>query len=258
MQGAERFFRKLNAFLDPTPEERAFLEKILGQRRHCAAGQTLVSEGDAQVTSFIALEGWAARHKELDDGRRQILNMILPGDMIGLDAHVIAQAPASVTTLTPCTLAEFRPAATVRMLADQPRLAAALLWATAREEAFLGERLLSLGRRPAIDRVGHLFVELYHRLRLVGMVEGTAYRAPLNLDQIADALGLSMVHVSRTLGRLRAQKLLDRRNHKIVLMDLDRLEKQVEFPGLYLGRRMAEGERLLRSPFSRADLDSCL
>ncbi|MGH7004404.1 MAG: helix-turn-helix domain-containing protein, partial [Alphaproteobacteria bacterium] len=81
--------------------------------------------------------------------------------------------------------------------------------------------------------------------------------APLNLDQIADALGLSMVHVSRTLGRLRAQKLLDRRNHKIVLLDIDRLERQVEFPGLYLGRRMAEGERLLRPRFSPADLTSC-
>src|SRR6185295_5804769 len=119
--------------LDPTPEERAFLGKILGRRRECAAGQTLVVEGETHAATFIALEGWAARHKALDDGRRQILNMILPGDMIGLDAHVIEHAPASVTTLTACTLAEFPPAATVRMLAEHPRLAAALLWATARE-----------------------------------------------------------------------------------------------------------------------------
>ena len=258
MPGEETFFRKLQAFLDPSAEEAAFLHRVLARQHRAEAHRTLVSEGEANAASFVLLDGWSIRFKTLTDGRRQILNVVLPGDMIGLEAHVIAQASASVATVTPCTIAEFRPAATVRMLAEQPRLAAALLWASSREEAFLGERLLSLGRRPAIDRVGHLFVELYHRLRLVGLADGTAaFEAPLNLDQIGDALGLSVVHVSRTFGRLRELKLLDRRNHNIAILDLDALERRVEFPGLYLGRRLADGDRYLRERFSPEDIDSC-
>ncbi len=258
MQIIDPFYRKLRAFLEPTRDEAAFLARVLDRRRECGAGEILVREGETHASCFIALDGWAARSKALENGRRQILSFILPGDMIGVEAHVIAEATASVTTLTRCTLAEIRPAAILRMLAEQPRLAAALLWATTREEAFLGERLLSLGRRPAIDRVGHLFVELFHRLRLIGLAGDTSFEAPLNLDQIADALGLSIVHVSRTVGALRARRLLDRRKHRIVLMDLDRLEKQVEFPGLYLGRRIADGTRYLRAPFGPDDLANCV
>ena len=258
MAGGESFFRKLQAFLDPTAEEASFLARVLARQHRAEARRTLVAEGEAHAASFVLLDGWSVRYKTMTDGRRQILNVILPGDMIGLEAHVIAQASASVTTVTPCTIAEFRPAATVRMLGEHPRLAAALLWATSREEAFLGERLLSLGRRPAIDRIGHFFVELYHRLRLVGLANGDAvFEAPLNLDQIGDALGLSVVHVSRTFGRLRALKLLDRRNHHVAIRDLDALERRVEFPGLYLGRRLSNGDRYLRERFGPEDLESC-
>lgn len=248
------FYRKLGAFLEPTDAERAFLERVLERRRDVAAGDNLIGEGDPAVSSFIVLDGWLARHKALADGRRQILSFVLPGDVIGIESHLIAEATASVTALTRCTLAEFRPAAIVKLLSEHARLAAALMWATAREEAFLGERMLSLGRRPAIDRVGHLFVELYHRLRLVGLAEGESYTAPLNLDQISDALGLSVVHVSRTTGQLRAARLLDRRGHRIILLDRPRLEKKVEFPGLYLGRALDEGERFLRPPFGPEDI----
>jgi len=254
MAGEERFFQKLNAFLEPSAEETAFVTQLLKRQRQCPAGEALLVQGDSHPATFALLDGWAVRHKALENGRRQILNVILPGDFVGLEAHVIAQAPASATTLSACTLAEFRPAATVRMLAEQPRLAAAMLWATAREEAFLAERLLSLGRRPAIDRVGNFFVELYHRLRLVGLADGDTFEAPLNLDHIADALGLSVVHVSRTFGRLRQAKLLLRRGHSITILDLPALEKRTEFDGLYLGRRLPAGERYLRAPFSADDL----
>lgn len=254
MPVTDSFYRKLGAFLEPNPAEHAFLDRVLDRRRDAKAGETLIAEGEANASSYIMLDGWAARHKALADGRRQILSFVLPGDVVGIEAHLIAEATASVTTLTRCTVAEFRPAAIVRLLAEHARLAAALMWATAREEAFLGERMLSLGRRPAIDRVGHLFVELYHRLRLVGLAQGEAYEAPLNLDQISDALGLSVVHVSRTMGQLRASRLMDRRSHRIVLLDRPRLENKVEFPGLYLGRPLGEGQRFLRPPFGPEDI----
>jgi CRP-like cAMP-binding protein len=257
MTASAHFLRKLEAFLEPTDEEAAFLARVLEKQQEAAARKTLVAEGEGHAASYVLLDGWSMRHKTLSDGRRQILGVVLPGDLIGLEAHLLDRASASVTTLTRCTVAEFKPAATVRMLAEHPRLASMLLWATAREEAFLGERLVSLGRRPAIDRVAHLFVELYHRLRLVGIADGPVFGAPLNLDEIGDALGLSVVHVSRTIGRMRELGLLERRNHTITIRDLGELERRVEFPGLYIGRRLAAGERFLRARFAREELDDC-
>lgn len=243
-------FRKLNAFLEPRPEEVALIRALTERRCELAPGAMLVREGEANDCAYALLSGWAIRFRTLDDGRRQILNVVLPGDMLALDAHVIDPAPASAAAITACHAAVFPPADILRMLAEQPRLAGALLWATAREEAFLGERLVSLGRRAAIDRVGHFFVELYHRLRLIGLAEETSFRVPLNLDHISDALGLSVVHASRTFGRLRNLNLLVRRGAAITLPDRAQLEARVEFPGLYLPRRLGAGERYLRAAFA--------
>src|SRR5581483_7773816 len=133
----EPFFRKLRAFLEPSAEETAFIHRILARTQTSEAGQPLLREHEAHPASYVVLDGWSVRHKTLSNGRRQILNVILPGDLVGLEAHVIARASASVTTVTASLLAEFKPAATIRMLAEHPRLAASLLWATSREEAFL-------------------------------------------------------------------------------------------------------------------------
>lgn len=253
----ERFYAKLGAFLEPGEAERAFLDRILQRRRSLTPNATLITEGDPQTSSYVLLDGWAIRQKTLADGRRQILNVVLPGDMIGLEAHVIAHVPATVNTLTACTFAEFKPAATMRMLAEQPRLAAALLWATAREEAFLGDHLLSVGRRPAIDRVAHFMIELYHRLRLIGMARTPSFEVPLNLSVLADAMGLSVVHVCRTFAQLRRLRLLEREGRTIHLLDLPALEQRVEYQGVYVSRSRSENERMLRPGFSPEDLASC-
>ncbi|MCW5770845.1 MAG: Crp/Fnr family transcriptional regulator [Rhodospirillaceae bacterium] len=245
-------FRKLDLFIDMDAQERALLRSLLEQSREVPTGTALVKEGEGNEWSYVLITGWAHRHRTLTDGRRQLLNVVLPGDIAALDAHVISPAPASVTTLTACRVAVFAPSQTLQLIAHGPRLAASLLWMTAREEAFLGERLVSLGRRPAIDRVAHLFVELYHRLRLVGLAGNDEFVAPLTLEHVADALGLSVVHASRTFSRLRDMNLLVRRNAQIRILDLPALEARVEFPGLYLRRGLSPGERYLRGPFGPA------
>jgi CRP-like cAMP-binding protein len=249
-KGEECLFRKLGAFLELDAAERSFLGRLLERKRSIPRDGNLILEGEGNERSFVAIEGWAFRYRMLKDGRRQILNFILPGDIVGLDAHVIDRAPASVAAITDCSVAEFPPALTLTMLGQHARLASALLWATSREEAFLGERLVSLGRRPADERVGHLMVELYRRLGLVGRADEGAFAMPLTLQHIADALGLSVVHVSRTFTRLRTRGLVIRRNGDVRLPDLAALEAKVEFPGLYLARPLEQGRRYIRAPFA--------
>lgn len=244
------FQRKVAAFLTLRAPETAFIDaQLLGNRRVLPRGATLVHQGEPADNAHVLLSGWAFRLKSLADGRRQVLGILLPGDLIGTEAHLLAEASATVATLTPCTVTEFRASAIVEMLAQHPRLAASLLWMTAREEAFLGERLLSVGRQSAFERVGHFFVEIYHRLRLVGLVDGTSFEYPLTLEIVADALGMSMVHASRTMQLLRAAQLVRRENRRVRILNLEKLERETEFAGLYLGRRLAEGEHFLEPKF---------
>ena len=249
-QVEDHFQRKVAAFLTLRSSENSFIEaQLLGNRRALPRDTTLLQQGEPAENAYVLLSGWAIRTKSLSDGRRQVLGIILPGDLIGAEAHVLAASSATVATLTPCILTEFRAAAIVEMLKKEPRLATSLLWMIAREEAFLGDRLLSVGRQSAFERVGLFFVELYHRLKLVGLVEETSFEYPLTLDILADALGMSMVHASRTMQKLRSAQLVRRVNRRLHILDLETLERKTEFAGLYLGRRLVEGERFLRPKF---------
>jgi CRP-like cAMP-binding protein len=249
-KAAGHFHRKVAAFIAPREAEAAFINAhLLGVQRALLRGETLLHEGTPANNAYVLLNGWAIRFNALSDGRRQILSVLLPGDLIGLDAHLLSQSTASVSAITSCTVAEFRATALVEMLQRQPRLAATLLWMTTREEAFLGERLLSVGRQTAFERVGHFLVEIYHRLKLVGLVDGNSFEYPLTLDFLADAVGMSVVHASRTMQLLQSAKLLRRKNRRIEMLDLERLERETEFAGLYIGRRLAAGEHFLSPKF---------
>ncbi len=244
------FHHKLSAFIAPTPPELSFLRSLLGAKhRELPPGALLIEQGAAAQSSYILLEGWAIRFKMLSDGRRQILGVLLPGDLVGSEVYLLDRSTASVATITPCLMTEFPGTLLIQMIVKQPRLATSLLWMNAREEAFLGERLLSVGRHAAYERVGHFFAELYHRLRLVGLAQDDSFECPLTLELIADSLGMSHVHVSRTLGVLRDEGLLTRQRRVVRLLDLPRLERITEFAGLYLGRKLGDGELYLQPKF---------
>jgi CRP-like cAMP-binding protein len=244
---ADRHFRaKVASFLTLRPDEISFAASLTGNPREFPRGAALFSQGMPLASSYVLLSGWAMRFKTLTDGRRQVLGVLLPGDLVGSEAHLLAEATATVTALTPIVVSEFRPATIVRMFEEQPRLAASLLWMNAREEAFLGERLLSVGRQSAFERVGHFFVELYHRLSLIGEAPGGEFDCPLTLEIIADAIGMSMVHASRTMQVLRKSRMLARAGRTVRILDLARLERETDFAGLYLGRRLGDGELFLQ------------
>lgn len=226
--------RKLSSVIRLSNAEIDCIEAMLKRKKHFAAGQELVRDGEPYERSYVLKEGWAIRFKALSDGRRQILNFVLPGDIVGLFSPLFERADHSVAALTDMVAHPLDAGTTVEMFANCPRLAAAIAWSAGRDEAILSEQVVRVGRRSAYERTGHLIVELLHRLRLVGEADQRSFELPLTQEILADTLGLSIVHVNRTLRRLRENGLLCIKGDQVVIGDLERLITVSEFSPQYL------------------------
>jgi CRP-like cAMP-binding protein len=226
--------RKLATLIDLTNEEITCLEALQTESRSFDRHATLYSEGDRIDLTYMVADGWAMRYKSLSDGRRQILNFILPGDFIGLYGSLIETADHSVEALTQLRTHVFAPQRIIDVFGSCPRLGAAIAWTAGREEAILAEQVVRIGRRSAFERTAHLFLELLKRLQLVGLAGQRSFELPLSQDILADSLGLSMVHVNRTLRRLRQGGLIKVVDKRLIIEDVERLGQLAEFSPDYI------------------------
>ncbi|WP_449234180.1 Crp/Fnr family transcriptional regulator [Azospirillum doebereinerae] len=225
---------KLSSYLILKDEEKDYLSDLEKNTVRQPARSDLLQQGERYRDVRVMREGWAIRHKALPDGRRQVVNFVLPGDIIGMYSTLFESADHSVTTLTAVEVACFPPERIVELFQSFPRLAAALAWSGAREEAIVAERLLSLGRRTALERTAHLIVELLRRLSTVNLVENGHFTLPVTQEILADALGLSIVHINRTLRRLRDSGLIELNGQRITVNDVRQLASVGQFDELYL------------------------
>lgn len=226
--------RKLSSVIRLSNSEIDCIEVMQKREKHITPGQDLVRDGEPYEQTYVVKEGWAIRYKTLSDGRRQILNFVLPGDFIGLFSPLFEVADHTVSALTDLVVHPLDPSGTVEMFSACPRLAAALAWSAGRDEAILSEQVVRVGRRSAYERTGHLIVELLHRLRLVGEADQRSFELPLTQEILADTLGLSIVHVNRTLRRLRENGLLCIKGDRVVIGDLEELTSVSDFSPQYL------------------------
>lgn len=187
-------------------------------------GATILLEKGASPHLYTVLEGWAYRHKEIEDGRRQVLNFALPGDLIGLQLAVLNEIHHTVTALTQVRLCVFQRDQLWSIYRDHPDLAYSMTWVAAREVQLLDGLLLSVGQRTAIERTAYLALHLYDRARAVGYASNDVLRTPFGQAQFADALGITTVHLSRTLRKLRDQGLMRWQEGTIYLEDRPELE----------------------------------
>ena len=199
-------------------------------------------EGSYFETGFIVKEGWAIRHKDLADGRRQILDFVLPGDLVGIEAKIQPIADHTVTTLTDLRVSPLQFRDLDALLDLHPRLAMALVWVGARQMAVFSEHILSLGRRSASERIAHLILEIWRRLRLRGLASGQTFEMPVTQAVMADALGLSNVHVNRSLRSLEKRGLVVKRREKVEILDLGALALEAQFDAQYLAQRYVPRE----------------
>ncbi|UQR59991.1 Crp/Fnr family transcriptional regulator [Bradyrhizobium sp. C-145] len=227
--------RRLNALRPLSAEARAALDyAMLEGLQRAGSGEDLISEGDPVDSVRVVLSGWLCRYKTLEDGRRQIVNFIFPGESCDAHAYLLAVMDHSIATLTPVVYAEIKRARFESLIAGDRSLAEAFWCESLVNNAIQREWAINLGRRVALERVAHLFCEIFERLRPVGMIEGNSCIMPVTQMDLADATGLSVVHLNRTAQELRASGLIVLRERTLTINDLDALKDAALFSPSYL------------------------
>jgi CRP-like cAMP-binding protein len=227
--------RKLRMFTDLSQREIAWLDSAMTDMKTIGPETELVRPESVGNQVYVLQAGWAYRYKTLPDGRRQVLNFVLPGDFIGMRAHFFGIADHSIVTLTDATISTFSAFDIANLFQDFPKLAAAITWSAAREEAMLAEHVVRLGRRSAFERTAHLLLELLNRLQAVAITQGQSYAFPITQQLLADTLGLSVVHINRTLRKLRVRGLIEIEGGRIVIKDIPEMERIAAFDGGPIG-----------------------
>lgn len=199
--------RRRNAFRPKTDEEVVFLEALKSDHLRVSAGADIIHPEQTDAELYTIFSGWAFRYKELPDGRRQILSIALPGDLLGLQASIFEKALYGAIALTDVELCVIPRRKLWTIFERMPAFAYDLTWLAAQSEAILDENLLNVGRRSAAERIASLFAGLFRRAEALGLVADRTLDFPLTQQHIADALGLSLVHTNKTLARLRGQGL---------------------------------------------------
>jgi CRP-like cAMP-binding protein len=209
--------RACGLFKPITPNELGAINSI--KRDHIAlkAGAEIIRSGDDSPEIYTLYSGWAFRFKMLPDGRRQILNFLLPGDLVGLQAAMFEAAQYGVEALTGVELCLLPRRKIWALFGEMPGLAFDVAWLGSREEGYVDDNLTSTGRRTAAERIAALIVSLYKRAKALGLVENETFDFPLTQQHIADALGMSLVHTNKTLARLRRMGMFTRANGSLTL-----------------------------------------
>jgi CRP-like cAMP-binding protein len=228
---------KLNTFVALSRPELARIAEMQANPLNLKRGRQLTQEGDTGHKAFVLQKGWACSFKILPNGSRQIISFPIAGDIIGLRSVLLRTADHSFSAITDAIVSAVEAAHVLQCVTEFPRLGAALLWAASRDEAMVVEHLVSIGRRSAIERTAHFFMELAERLSLIGQATETEFECPLSQFVIADALGLTAIHVNRVLRELRERGLLTVRRKTVRIQDLDGLRKLAGFQGGYLNSR---------------------
>jgi CRP-like cAMP-binding protein len=230
----DAYLRKLRARDAVSAEEAAAIRSLFSEVREVPSDKTLIRAGDRLNVSLLLLDGLLCRYKDLRDGSRQISELHVAGDFADLHSFTLKRLDHSVMTLTPCRIAVAPHDRILTVATEHPHLAR-LFWLTTNIDAAIHrEWVLSLGRRTAIARVAHLFCELRERLAIVGMADESGYALALTQTDLAECLGLTAVHVNRTLRELRERRLVEFRSRRVTIHDLAGLQRVAEFDPAYL------------------------
>jgi CRP-like cAMP-binding protein len=231
---------KLNQVEALAPDDhRAFLN--LPYRLGCLkAGQSMVREGEHSSSCSGLLSGFAYRHRTLRNGARQIISMHVPGDFPDLQSGLLGLASHTVQMLTPGRVAIFRAKDIQRLVNQRPAIQAALWRETLIDMSICGEWVANVGRRDAQSRLAHLICEFATRLQAAGLLPAEVWQLPMTQEQLADAAGLTSVHVNRTLQTMRHAGLIRIERRGIEILDWARLVTIADFNPSYLHLRSAE------------------
>jgi CRP-like cAMP-binding protein len=247
------FLRKMAYGAELTAEDNVLLAEVSSNGRLIPSRTDLVSEGDKPTNVHLVMSGYACRYKVLPDGRRQIMAIFVPGDVCDLHVQILGEMDHSIGTLSEATVVDIPPARIDELIAN-PRINRALWWMTLVDEGTLREWLVSMGQRDAAEQMAHIFCELHLRLRSVGLAEGDSFDLPGTQDDLADLMGVTTVHVNRTLATLRENDLVRIDRGRLTIPEVERLRAFGGFDPNYLHLRDSKARpvQMQEAPPSRA------
>ena len=230
----DKHLMKLRARDEISPEEEEFIRSGVKEVIRVPADRVVVSERREMDFSTILLSGIAARRKDLPDGRRQYTELHVAGDFTDLHSFTLKYLDHDVVALSNCSLAVV-PHSHLRLMTERyPHLTRVYWFGTNLDASIHREWELSLGRRSAIERLAHLFCEMYVRLGIVGLVRDRSYDFPISQVELAEMTGITSVHANRTLQQMRKRELLEFAGGVVTIRDLEGLKRTADFNDDYL------------------------
>lgn len=226
--------RKFASLVSLDPEELRWLDTSTGPLRTSSARRDVVVQGRPFPFMAVVEDGWLFKYKRRPDGRRQILDFVLPGDVVGVHRRVAKISPYSVHSVTTTRMATISDVQMNALIREQPRLAEAMFRLSANGMSMLAEHALRLGRLSARERVAHLLMELHTRLERAGEAPDGSFFFPITQEVMADALGLSVMHIHRMLRALQSEGLITLAERRMTLRDPAALARIAGFDAAYL------------------------
>lgn len=232
--GVSALIRKLRLRDDIGEEEVAVLRAAVSEVHDVMPGRVIVRSGTDVDVSTLLVEGIVCRYKDLASGERQIQELHVAGDFVDLHGFLLKRLDHNIGAVSRCRTASVPHDRLKRITEEYPHLSRMLWFSTLLDASIQRETILSIGRRTALARIANLLCELSKRLEVVGLSDGNTFRLPMTQADLADATGLTAVHVNRMLKQLRDQSLLTFRNGMVSIQDWKALETVAEFDPTYL------------------------
>lgn len=215
-------------------ERRRLDDLLLYPKKTYVRGNAILAEGEHVDHIHLVLKGIAARSKTLADGQRKIMALLVPGDLCDLEVFVLARMDHDLRALTETTCAVIPASVIESLLSESSNLTKALWWSTMTDSAVLREWIVNHGSRDARQRIAHVICEILIRYRMVGLAPADTFPFPMTQDELAEATGLSAVHVNRTLKQLRSEGMIALKQHRLTVLDPHGLQRIGQFDGSYL------------------------
>jgi CRP-like cAMP-binding protein len=235
--------RKLVQFSDFSENDKRLINELTSERqKHYKAHEDIIREGDHSADIHVVLSGIACRYKMLENGSRQIMAFLVPGDPCDSEIFILDEMDHSIGTLTPSVVASVSGSRMKELLLNRPSIALAFWWNTLQDEGVLRERIIDEGRRDAYARIGFLIYEIFVRMRAFGEIDDQKFEFPVTQIDLADATGLTPVHVNRMLKRLREENLIAIDGKTWTVLDPAGLRKAAQYEASYLHLDRAKRE----------------
>jgi CRP-like cAMP-binding protein len=223
------FVVRLRSLIDITAADRESLQNVIESEQEVKKRRDLVLDGYEFCKLCFVKDGFAARYKLLRNGKRQIINFVVPGDVVGLPGSFLDRAANSVIAVSDMTLQVCSLESFVGLCYRRPKFGMVLSWLAVQEAANYAEHVVDVGRRTPVERLAHLLLEIHFRLAAVGRATKSSFNLPFTQEMMSDALGLSVPHLNRMLSQLRSEGMIAVSERQVELIDVKALQMLAQF-----------------------------